>query len=1695
MSIKDLVLNTLKKIKTFWSIFPKSLKIITPIIIIVVFALDYFTKGDFLLRPLKYSSKTKQSNFLNESSGYQKLQIPQRETPFFTLQPSINSKYGLLPKEALMLSAKEPVDLKIIESNIKSNQNFTISQISDKEYKLTPESPFEIDQSVKISLDVKGVASNSKIFDRNYGWAYQTPGKFRLVSTIPADKAKNVPVNTGIELVFSQDDYKDPSPLLSISPPIEYRTEKHGESWAIVPLKPLENKKVYSVTLKKGLKIDSRDDPIAKDIVLSFQTEEKNISKPRLTVNDYFIQSSTNKIPVIKVYTDDWSQNELVKTEIFQYASGSEFIADVAKTNKANDYWYQYYPEDNLVDTSRLNLAATADLKVLTKEGLSYLQLPDALPSGFYLVQFKYSDKITQVWVQSADIAGYVSVGRIQTLVWVNDIVNNAPVQDVKINVVGAGGDNYTSNEGLTVFDTPSVLHEKGQHYFELESDQRKLYLPVSSLSDKSSQAQPTADDYWSYIYHERNLYKPTDTINYWGVIKNRNTGYPPESLSISLTKNDYESEPKVIENQQISAASDGSFIGSLGFSDLPAGWYNLNVKVGELLVSQAGFHIEDYQKPEMKFEVTGDKKAIFAGEKVDYIGRVSFFDNTPVKNISVKVFEDKKAGEVGNYNSDIKGEVKYTYNSKYTGNFQDYPRFESVTLSPALAQAANTEGSGSVYVYGSKFLLTSKSSQEGRQAKFRAVLNKVDLSNINLGISQEVKGDKVANKEISLSIRKSWWEKVEQGTYYDFIEKVTRPAFNYVEHNEKLLETSLKTDDQGEIAYDFEMEKEKSYEVKARVTDEDNRIEEEIDYFYYYGDQSSYNASQDTTPSLSLGKKENTYSVGQSVDIAIEQNSELYKKANKDRFLFIVAQQGRQDFFIKDSPILSFAFEKKHIPNSNVGAVIFNDKGYRPVSANCKWSWRCDYGDNFFEGLEIRYQKEDSELEVKIENNQDKYNPGEKAQITILVTQKGQPVNSATVNTVLVDQALAAIGGVVSPSILSSLYKSTPNNIYYTYYSHKSPFPDKSMGEMGGGGGGYRQIFKDTALFSQQKTSADGKAVFSFVVPDNITTWITYSQAITDELNAGQAENKLVVSKSFFVTSQFPKEYLEKDSAILAANSFGSELKSDMLIDYQATFYQQNIEKSKLNQSGKAFIDIGFSFPKLEPGEYEAGLKGKTGNFEDGIKLPFKVIDSKTSLPYSKKYEISQGKELRDLEIKGYLQSKPVSLVISDVGRGKFYSQLKNYCYSSSNRVEKSIAKIRANQLLVEKFGDKPCTDGLEIPKWQTQEGGLGQVWWGSSNLESTVWSIFVDKSVFNKEEKERLIAYLKSKLNENVSGISQKIYSLWGLDILGEPMINNIRQLAETNTNYEEKVLLGLALASAGDNEKARDIFYDLMADYAYTSKPYIRIQRDKDKNPINTDKALVDTARALLLGSMVENSYDLSLGLYVRDYQMRAVDVVLDLSQMAYVNEEISKLPSVDTSLSLNTSSGQSTIDLSRGGSSKVISLSPADINVFKLIAISGKAEASVFYSIGSAAISQIPKDERLFIKRSLKKTKGEGDLITTGDIIQISLDFDFKTDSPECCYTITDYLPAGLTYLDNSGLYGLSTKSWVWQEQNNVIKSRICNSYWWRNENPIVYYARAATVGKYFAEPATFQADIDLSIIQATAEDVITIGIAK
>jgi hypothetical protein len=230
-------------------------------------------------------------------AGFSKLIVsPANAQDNFTLEPTQKDSLGVSPEATYELKSKEPVDTSLIKESLKLDPPvaYSVKKISNTQWSIVPREPLPPDTVLRATLATSYTTEAGEQKEYDYSWAYQVRNTFRVVNIIPRDTATGVPVNSGIEVTFSHDSYRDLSAYFKIEPTVAGRFEKHGRTTAFVPKDPLAPGTVYTVTVSAGLPLEGSGEKLASAYTFAFETtraESRYNSRSWLSIASAFVES------------------------------------------------------------------------------------------------------------------------------------------------------------------------------------------------------------------------------------------------------------------------------------------------------------------------------------------------------------------------------------------------------------------------------------------------------------------------------------------------------------------------------------------------------------------------------------------------------------------------------------------------------------------------------------------------------------------------------------------------------------------------------------------------------------------------------------------------------------------------------------------------------------------------------------------------------------------------------------------------------------------------------------------------------------------------------------------------------------------------------------------------------------------------------------------------------------------------------------------------------------------------------------------------------------------------------------------------------------------------------------------------------------------------------------------------------------
>ncbi|MCH8821409.1 hypothetical protein IID23_02680, partial [Patescibacteria group bacterium] len=1259
----------------------------------------------------------------------------------------------------------------------------------------------------------------------------------------------------------------------------------------------------------------------------------------------------------------------------------------------------------------------------------------------FYLLEIESEEgNINQAWLQITYISAYSTVSETKSLFWVNSVETKKPINEASVELVGGGFNAKTDKDGIAQAKTPNKLKNSNFHYFKIQAKNAKLILRVGGFY-----SDPTPHQYWHYLYLDRELFRTSDSVSFWGVLRRRDGG-TPETVKLELKQSsyvDYFYNPITIISKEIGISDVSTFTGSLDFSNLNPGSYTVELKVRDVVIETKLIRVGIFDKPAYQIKVSPSKKAVFVGDKVTYKIKTEFFEGTPAPHIRLKV-----TGSVEKtIRTNINGETILTLKAKRPKYNLGY---QNIYIRPTESEVGDISAGGSVRVFGSAINIRGEGNIEGGKAKVEGTIKKVDLSKVNELYTDDYLGGPVST-DLTTKIYEVSQIATETGEYYDFIEKKIFKTYKYEQKKELINTLEAKSDQNGKFNLEFDADPAKDYQLEISAKDDKGRREKTTIYV-----SRSVNADAPIYYYLENTKDFPTkYKIGEKVELKFKKGRDLLKPNPNLKFLYYQSQIGIEEYTVSSSPTYSFTFEEKHVPNLNVVGVLFNGFTYQASSTPTFW---------FNSGSNVDFDEAGKELKIEVKSERTKYNPGDSARVEVVVRDKNNKGVAAEVNINIIDESLYAVSRESSNlDPLSNLYRNVTSGVFATYLSHK--YPIGALG--GGGGGGGRDDFRDKVFFGVLKTDKDGKGEIDVKLPDNLTTWRVSSQAVTIDLKIGKGVGAIVVSKDLFVEVNLPSELLLSDKPQIKLRAFGNALKSGDLVEFAIKAESLGWKKEK-KVKGKAFKASFIKLPKLKEGTHKITFSVKAKDLNDALTKQVQVIKGRTRVGKIKEYSLKP-----ELKLEGGTGQNTLTF-INEI-QGTSYPILKKQLWSFSDRLETKLAQEIAAKLLKKHFNEDQFVDQINFVRYQTTDGGLAIFPYADNNLELSAKIASYDANNF---DKDGLRSYFLSILDNKKEGRERSLVALWGLASIGDPVLVNLQSFTSgAKLSLRERLYVALAYIELGDKEKAREMFDEILEKSAEQKPPYIYI-KDKDR-----DKSFELTALAAMIGAKLQDKNTTAIMRYLADEKPEKV--LIDIERVLAAVDYLSGFAFNEASFTINIEGEEKTIDLK--GRPYLMSVTADKLEKLSFKDIKGKVLVSVSYEtpLNKAGIS---RDKSLDIKREYSENNNVTTDISEGALVKITINYDISGPIQSGCYQVTDHLPSGLRAVTNPARFVSERDTWyLYQNTGQTISFCVRKEF----TKPIKYFARVIAKGEYLAEPATIQHQKAKDRLNFTSSQIIKI----
>ena len=1492
------------------------------------------------------------------------------------ISPAKADNNNCIPTEPeFLIALSEPMEQKVLEEWLKVTPELDFSLKKTKnelEYQLVPEGELQPNTLYTFTFDPLQESGGMPARAANT-WTFQTQKRFAVEKTLPEDTGMYVPVDSVIQLVFSGDvKLDDLKKNISIKPALSGSDwRKTGvNTYAFLPDGGMAYDTVYEVRVRGALADALGRETLGKDFSFKFITREEEQPEGyayALYDNNAFMSLER---PAFSLRTSKEIDGD-VTAKVFRYENVEQYTKDVEA--QLNDDPWRMDPTPKR-STEGLTKVLEQELEYYTGDWASsgVVVLPDTLQKGFYAAEFSFDERSIITYFQVTDLSAYAMSGGGDCLFWVNDLTTSKPVSGAEVFVASE-----TASKGKTAADGVASFQytqeENGRTAFRVQKggDQLVVMLDNSAAPEEFNEA-----DYWRYVYADKELYRPNDTLNFFGIVSPKQKGTRAlDKVTLRISKY-WDEDGSRSEITTEAALKDGVFEGQIKLPELAPDEYALAVYSGDTELGRTYFTVDIYQKPSYKLTLTADKYLVWAGDAAVITAKAEYFDGTPVAGLDLML-----RGDSMKTNADGEASVRVA------ADIGESERLTGYSYYNASAEFPET-GNVSKYMYigyfNSNVEVKASAKRNGSGCNLELQAFNVDFSGQTIDENSMYDTDRFL-KDFSgkLQLNVTWTEivykKVRTGEkQYDPYTKTFTESYRY--EREEKRGGSKKFTVQGKDKQSFTLPlSNPEGEYRIAITGKDTKGREFIRTAYYY-ESGRRNDEPRRWVTVQDVDGKTKYAIGDDVTLALcENGSETPRPIEDGTALFIRASDRLMDHTVAADNRLRFKFDGKVLPNINVYGVLFDGREYITPGNYFYYAHRT-----------VSVDAESRALLLGVKPDKKSYKPGDTAKLSLQLTDSANKPVQGVINLNMVDEALLAlqeqyvdIGERVFGDWYHLGFSSVTSHIVVRYDS----------GEEGGGGegGGERSDFRDTALFKTVQTDKNGKATVEVKLPDNITSWRVFWQAFRpgDDVMAGSGRENIIATLPFFVDNRLADTFLTGDRPILGVRNAG------VALDGGEVKYTVNVPSMKFSKTASAPVSAWFdvALPALTAGKHSVSIAGGYKEYSDAVKKEFTVADSIADHAETSTAKLTESTKL-DVPAKGMVQ-----VVFTDKQKAQVMQAVGGLAYQRTIRAEQVAAKMIAQEVLSGITNGQGISAELaeQLTTYQRNNGSISPFSYASAEedqiLETTVWICAASGDQVNKAGAARYLNYMMSQ-GESEEDMEMATLALAGLAALKEPVMPYIGEFTQEEMSAEQTVNLVLANVFIGSGTAAKDLAAGLIKDHC---KPTGEMMYVIGNSRSNTLKLTAGLAVAAVLLEMPEGE---KLFQYVLDNKGTED---LYLLQQAMVLRHKAQSVNPECAGFTYTLKGKAT--KAKLFTSRSMLVTAEQLREMTFSGLSDEIEASVIYS--AKGFPQGSSSQVIV----MQTYPGE---IQANRAAAGTVDYTISEDAPDGYYNIVHILPAGLSF---------------------------------------------------------------------------------
>ncbi len=1081
---------------------------------------------------------------------------------------------------------------------------------------------------------------------------------------------------------------------------------------------------------------------------------------------------------------------------------------------------------------------------------LKQVYIPKDVPPGLYMLSMKIDGVLQDqlLLVLSSNTLTVKRAGK-NLLVWVTDIHGEA-LPDTEVRVYTTEGlkirEAHTDDDGIYETSVPPdhepllVVARTGENDITA-AGVNKTWLNASDYwSWWRPSRLPVVDTYIAYVYTDRPIYRPGQTVQYKAILRqDDDVDYtlPPVNTPVEVRIRD--ARRNVLQTSEAATNILGTIHGEVTLAEgASLGVYSIELTLaGE--THEGHFKVQDYRKPDIRIDVTADAKTCIAGDNVTLNVDAQYLFGEPVKNAEITIRE-YDLGEFYGYWGDgerVADRDQYVWYPRYKSERQartDSNGHYSTNLTASISWEEYQNrlwGTNLTYsTWGIEVTIDDGSHQTVSNFVVVKVFSAAETVSL---VTDSYLYDPGAVVRAKAQVATISDQPVPDRALKLEIRQYNRRRFRY-ETTGDIFEAV--TDENGVASIPLTFESEGHYILELTSKDErgnEVRTSRHIAVYEIHNRWTRYSANED----LTIWAEKESYRPYQVASLFIESSfggpailTFERGKVHRVKEIELTPPLTRLEVPIhpSDVPNIFITVNAWQAKSTTIGEHAYlNLPESRLRTAN----------------VELAVDPQGKNLNVEIEPDRSIFNPREEARITIRVKDSNFKPVRAEVSLALVDEGIYGLSEEFTDPILEAFYG--PREHAVLTYDSMSPWREiYAVGRGGGGGdggnipGNPRSDFPDTAAwFPVLTTDRNGEVTVTLNLPDSLTSWRLTARAVTADTLVGEAKANIQTHLPIIVRPILPRSLTAGDQLTLATfvqNT--SEVAHDVEISLKSDQFEitDPSTQSITLTAGESTV-VGWSVVAGGAGEAEVEFRADAGEVGDAVRLSLPIR------PLSVPEVVTQVGAMEDEFVTAFflpedaLDTSTVHVELNRSIAGNLLSGLEFLTGFPYGCVEQIMSKALPNAVvgraLIQSGASDPALRNDLKPKilaglqqlyaMQHQDGGWG--WWydDRSHAYQTAWVVFglaiTEEAGYEVDPEviERGVSWLTE--NFEAMDLRTQAFSLYSMVMAGSGDLEATMALYAQGMTLDtfSQAALAITLSELGAHDEAESIIEKLEGD----------------------------------------------------------------------------------------------------------------------------------------------------------------------------------------------------------------------------------------------------------------------------------------